>query len=107
MSTMKDSRSMMSDSNLSAPGAAPSGTHERILRVLGLTRRPLQSGEIESALGLLGTDARRAFEWLTDHGYISTVRARTPTQQRSPLWSLADKGRSWAKGQGALMAGGL
>ncbi len=32
---------------------------ERILRVLGITRRPLQSGEIENALGLLANDARR------------------------------------------------
>jgi len=102
MSTIKESRPSLSDADFAAPGA----THERILRVLGITRRPLQSGEIESALGLLANDAGRAFEWLTDHGYISTVRARTPTQ-RSPLWSLADKGRSWAKGQGALMAGGF
>lgn len=106
MSTTKDSRlTTTSDASLSAD-SEPGATHERILRVLGLTRRPLQSGEIESALGLLANDARRAFEWLTDNGYISTVRGRSPAQ-RSPLWSLADKGRLWAKGQGALMAGGV
>jgi predicted ArsR family transcriptional regulator len=102
MSMIKDPRMSTSDTDF----AAPSATHERILRVLGLTRRPLQSGEIESALGLLGNDARRAFEWLTDHGYISTVRGRATTQ-RSPFWSLADKGRMWAKGQGALTAGSI
>ena len=56
--------------------AAPSATQERILRVLGLTRRPLQSGEIENALGLVSTEARRAFESLTDQGYINTVRGK-------------------------------
>jgi predicted ArsR family transcriptional regulator len=104
MSTTEDRRQTPNDADLSALGAVQGGTHERILRVLGLTSRPLQSGEIESALGLLANDARRAFEWLVDHGYISTVRGRTPAQ-RSPLWSLADKGRMWARGQGALMAG--
>jgi hypothetical protein len=100
MSMMKDPRISTSDADL----AAPSATHERILRVLGLTRRPLQSGEIENALGL--SDSQRAFQWLTENGYISTVRGRATTQ-RSPFWSLADKGRMWAKGQGALLAGGI
>jgi predicted ArsR family transcriptional regulator len=81
----------------------PSVTQERILRVLGLTRRPLQSGEIENALGLVGTEARRAFESLTDQGYISTVRGKAAAHKSMTSWSLADKGRSWAKGQGALL----
>ncbi len=99
MSTMKDQRTSTAHTEL----AAPSATQERILRVLGLTRRPLQSGEIENALGLVATEARRAFESLTDQGYISTVRGKAATQKSMTAWSLADKGRSWAKGQGALL----
>ena len=79
--------------------AIPSATQERILRVLGLTRRPLQSGEIENALGLVSSEARRAFDSLTDQGFI----AREAAQKSMVSWSLADKGRSWAKGQGALL----
>jgi predicted ArsR family transcriptional regulator len=97
---------MSKDQRLSANEiglAAPSATQERILRVLGLTRRPLQSGEIENALGLVSTEARRAFESLTDQGYISTVRDKAAAQKSMTSWSLADKGRSWAKGQGALL----
>jgi hypothetical protein len=30
---------------------APGVTHERILRVLGMTQRPLKSGELANALG--------------------------------------------------------
>jgi hypothetical protein len=37
---------------------APSATHERILRLLGMTQRPLRSGELENALGLLAGEAR-------------------------------------------------
>src|SRR5262245_39312442 len=88
-----------------APPAAPGATHERILRVLGITQRPLGSGEIENALGLVGTEARTACKWLTDHGYItSTVNIKAAAQRAMTFWSLADKGRTWAKTQGALMA---
>jgi predicted ArsR family transcriptional regulator len=100
MPTTKDQRTSTSHTEL----AVPSATQERILRVLGLTRRPLQSGEIENALGLVATEARRAFESLTDQGYISTVRGKAAAQKSMTSWSLADKGRSWAKGQGALLA---
>ncbi len=84
----------------------PGATQERILRVLGITQRPLKSGELEQALGLVTTEARSACKWLTDHGYIeSTVRAgKAAAQKAMTFWSLADKGRLWAKGQGALAA---
>jgi hypothetical protein len=77
-------------------------THERVLRVLGLSRRPLQSGELQNALGLGPKEAIRACEWLTDRGYISTVKRGRAAQQAMKQWTLADKGRSWAKGQDAL-----
>ncbi len=83
---------------------APSATHERILRLLGMTQRPLRSGELEGALGLVANEAGSACKWLTENGYIiSTVRIGKAAAQRAmTFWSLADKGRSWAKAQGAL-----
>ena len=90
----------------SANHAAPSATHERILRVLGMTQRPLKSGELEMALGLFATEARSACQWLDDNGYIErTVRIGKAAAQRAmTFWSLADKGRVWAKDQNALVA---
>ena len=84
---------------------APSATHERILRLLGMTQRPLRSGELESALGLVTHEARSACGWLTENGYItSTVRmGRAAAHWARTFWSLADKGRSWARAQGALV----
>ena len=78
-------------------------THERVLRVLGLSRRPLQSGELQNALGLVPNEALQVCEWLTDRGYISAVQRGRAAQQAKKQWTLADKGRSWAKGQGALV----
>ena len=82
---------------------ALAATHERVLRVLGLSRRPLQSGELQNALGLVPTETTRVCEWLTDRGYISAVQRGRAAQQAMKQWALADKGRSWAKGQGALI----
>jgi predicted ArsR family transcriptional regulator len=84
---------------------APSATHERILRLLGMTQRPLRSGELENALGLFAGEARSACNWLTEKGYItSTVRmGRAAAHWARTFWSLADKGRSWARAQGALV----
>jgi hypothetical protein len=86
--------------------AAPGATHERILRVLGITQRPLKSGELETALGLVANEARTACQWLDDNGYIEcTVRVSKAAAPRAmTFWSLADKGRLWAKDQGALVA---
>jgi hypothetical protein len=83
---------------------APSETHERILRVLGLTQRPLRSFELEGALGLFKDEARSACRWLTDHGYITSTARIGKAAARSAMtfWSLADKGRTWARHQGAL-----
>jgi len=88
----------------SVPGDlhAPAATHERVLRVLGLSRRPLQSGELQNALGLVANETTRACAWLTNRGYISAVQRGRAAQQTKKQWALADKGRSWAKGQGAL-----
>ena len=77
-------------------------THERVLRVLGLSSRPLQSGELQNALGLVPNETTSVCEWLTDRGYISAVQ-RGRARQAMTQWALADKGRSWAKGQGALI----
>src|SRR5690242_8846352 len=81
----------------------PVGTQERVLRVLGLSRRPLQSGELQNALGLVPNETTSVCEWLTDRGYISAVQRGRAVQQAMKQWTLADKGRSWAKGQGALV----
>lgn len=84
----------------------PSAIHQRILRVLGMTQRPLKSGELEMALGLVTTEARSACQWLDENGYIErTVRIGKAAAQRAmTFWSLADKGRMWARDQGALVA---
>ena len=82
---------------------SPSVTHERILRVLGITQRPLQSGELANALGLFNAEANGAVQWLTDQGYItgSAAERAGKSAQRASMtsWSLADKGRLWVKGQ--------
>jgi len=80
--------------------------HERVLRVLGLSRRPLQSGELQNALGLVPNETNSVCEWLTDHGYISAVQKARAAHKAIQAWSLADKGRSWAKGHGALIPQG-
>jgi len=84
---------------------APGAIHERIVRLLGMTERPLRSGELENALGLVAGEARSACRWLTQNGYItSTVRMRRAAAHWArTFWSLADKGRSWARAQGALL----
>jgi len=89
--------------NVSAELQTVAGAHERVLRVLGLSRRPLQSGELQNALGLVPTETTRVCEWLTDRGYISAVQRGRAAQQAMKQWALADKGRSWANGQGALI----
>ena len=83
---------------------APGATHERILRVLGMTQRPLKSGELEGALGLVTSEASGACQWLTDMGYITgTARGGQAAAKRAKTaWSLADKGRLWVKGRNAL-----
>jgi hypothetical protein len=81
---------------------SPGGTHERILNVLGITQRPLQSGELANALGLFNNEASGACQWLTDQGYITGTGAASragKTPQRMTSWSLADKGRLWVKGR--------
>ncbi|MEJ0038954.1 MAG: hypothetical protein WDO68_23295 [Gammaproteobacteria bacterium] len=57
-------------------------THERVLRVLGLSRRPLQSGELQNALGLVPNETTRVCEWLTDRGYISAVQRGRAAHKR-------------------------
>jgi hypothetical protein len=73
---------------------SPSVTQERILRVLDITQRPLQSGELANALAMFSGEANGACQWLTDKGYITGKGS-----QRATSWALADKGRMWVKGQ--------
>jgi hypothetical protein len=83
---------------------APGVTHERILRVLGMTQRPLKSGELANALGLFSNEANGACKWLTDKGYITSAEHTGKPQAERAItsWELADKGRLWVKGRGAL-----
>lgn len=69
---------------------APSGVSERILHVLGMTTRPLNSRELAKALALPAQESGDACRWLVERGYIhSTVPgARDATAE----WSLARKG---------------
>lgn len=76
---------------------------ESVLRLLGMTTRPLRWAELQAALGLLTQEARSACEWLMDHGYIAAVRtAREAKLPREAVWVLGDKGRDWAAKHGAL-----
>ena len=79
---------------------------ESVLRLLGITQRPLRWAELQGALGLLRDDALAACEWLMDHGYIAPVRLAREAATRSleALWTLDDKGREWALRNGALHA---
>jgi hypothetical protein len=101
---MTSTRDRTAPETPSAKLDAPAATHERVLRVLSLSSRPLQSGELQNALGLVPNETTRVCEWLTDRGYISAVQ-RGRARQAMTQWALADKGRSWAKGQGALFSG--
>jgi hypothetical protein len=75
----------------------PGATHERILRVLDITQRPLQSGELANALGLFNAETSGAVKWLTDKGYI-TGTGNKAAQRAMTACALADKGRMWVKG---------
>ena len=80
---------------------------ERILRVLGMTGRPLRWTELQSALGLLTNEARSACEWLMDQGYIAPIKlVKEATRSVEALWTLGDKGRAWAMRNGALGTAG-
>jgi hypothetical protein len=73
-----------------------------------MTQRPLQSGELQNALGLMTSEASGACKWLTEQGYItSTARGGKAAAQRAmTAWELADKGRRWVKGRSAPAARG-
>ncbi|MEJ1961612.1 MAG: hypothetical protein WDO56_08745 [Gammaproteobacteria bacterium] len=87
---------------------APVAARERILRLLGMTQRPLRWAELQGALGLLTNDARIASEWLMDHGYIAPISlVKGAARSVEALWTLADKGRAWARDHGALATGGV
>jgi hypothetical protein len=73
---------------------------ERILRLLGMNSRPLRWAELQNALGLLTNEARTACEWLMDHGYIAPIRIMEGAVE--VLWTLGDRGRTWATRNGAL-----
>jgi hypothetical protein len=76
---------------------------ERILRLVGTTPRPLRWAELQNALGLLTQDARLACEWLMDHGYIAPMQmAKGAARSMEAVWTLGDRGRAWAKRNGAL-----
>jgi len=75
--------------------------------LLGLTQRPLRWAELQGALGLLTNETRLACEWLMDNGYIApTALANGAARSAEALWTLAEKGRAWAKVHGALAAEG-
>ena len=82
---------------------SPGVTHERILHVLGITQRPLKSGELANALGLFSNEANGACKWLTDQGYITRMGKADAQRAAMAEWSLADKGRMWVKGRASYM----
>jgi hypothetical protein len=83
--------------------SVPDDIHARILRLLSMTRRPLESTELTQALAL-GSEAKRAFHWLNRNGYIQQSDAARATAEQIAIgsWLLADRGREWAEGHGAL-----
>lgn len=93
-------------SALPRPGAnQPDRMAARIIRVLGLSVRPLKSAELRNALGLQAAEFRRAFLWLDENGYIAHSGAGLSGREGYDgvaAWFLASKGRSWAEEQNAL-----
>ena len=81
---------------------ALAATDERVLRLLGITQRPLKSGELANALGLIASEARGACEFLSDQGLVTRRRIRMRARDAMLTWTLSGKGRHWAKEQGAL-----
>lgn len=77
-----------------APPHSLRATDERVLRLLGITQRPLKSGELANALGMIASQARGACQSLIDHGFV--------TRRPRETWMLSSKGRDWAREQGAL-----
>ena len=76
---------------------------EHILRLLGMAQRPLRWTELQNALGLLTNEARSACEWLMDYGYIAPIRlVQGATRSVEATWTLDQKGRTWARQNGAL-----
>jgi DNA-binding IclR family transcriptional regulator len=76
---------------------------ERVLRLLGITQRPLRSGELAKALGLVSSEARVACLSLIEHGFVTRRRVRLSARDAIATWALSDKGRDWAREQGALV----
>lgn len=72
---------------------------ERGLRVLCMTRRPLEWDELQKSLGLMSHEFRLVWEWLLDNGFVLPV-----TGASIPLWSLAEKGRAWLARRDDLIA---
>jgi DNA-binding IclR family transcriptional regulator len=79
-------------------------TDERVLRLLGITQRPLKFGELANALGLVASETHSACESLIEHGYITRRRLRLRARNAIATWTLSSKGRDWAKEQGALVS---
>jgi DNA-binding IclR family transcriptional regulator len=84
--------------------AAMRNIDERVLRLLGMTQRPLKSGELASALGLISTEARGACQSLIEHGYVTKRGVRLRARDAMATWALSSKGRSWAREQGVLVS---
>lgn len=76
----------------------PDVTHERILHVLSITRRPLASAELLNALGLVNNEAHGAFDWLSRNGYIRRMEQAARSSTTPQTWLLADKGQAWIEG---------
>ena len=55
----------------------PAVAGERVLRVLGMTQRPLEWSELQRALGLQSHEFQPAWEWLLDNGYVSPTALAT------------------------------
>jgi DNA-binding IclR family transcriptional regulator len=79
-------------------------TDERVLRLLGITQRPLKSGELANALGMVSSEARGVCQSLSDLGYVTRRQIRLRARDAFATWTLSSKGRLWAREQGALVS---
>lgn len=84
-------------------GQISNPVHERLLRLLGMSNRPLNSCELQRALALTAHEARSACRWLIDEGYIVGTPTQASSEETATVWSLAERGRAWAQDQGALL----
>ncbi len=81
--------------HVSDTGDSLTATELRILSLLQITRRPLQSQEVESALGIASSAGQAARQELAARGYISRTEQKPASDGAAvSFWSLSSNHRA-------------